>query len=394
MGGMLPEGERYQASLGGSPQEVPAWLLEALRGVGPQHVTVRDVDYVGARVQVYNSNGLRWARVLKTKTSGTLAGEIDMPNVGDLGIVVGTNGDEKAPVWLGSLNSIETERTLEKDENFTSAADLIHRSYKKHETGSFRLLDKLGNFFARFMKKAATEADPAKKNLDVRINKDGTIAITQYKADGLAIALSVDVRADGSLIVENDGHQVSMLSQVGAEIFRYKHKKKDVTIQVTEDGDLAANVGGSTIAAELASGDLSLNHKSGSNVAVQSDAIEAETQDGSTILLGKDQAQIALSTGQSVVLDNSGDICEITAGAVNVDGDVVQLGSGPLQQPLVASGFFVAYNLLKAALATHTHTSALPGQPTSPPLPPQLVIIAAPEVPTPGTNVTAQVTGA
>ncbi len=390
----IPEGERYQASLGGTPQEVPAWLLEALRGVGPQQVVVRDVDYVGARVQVYNSNGLRWARVLKTKTSGTLAGDIDMPNVNDLGLIVGTNGDEKAPVWLGALNSIETDNTLEKDANFTTPANLIHRRYNKHETGSFSMLDKLGNWFTRFMKKAATEADPAKKNLDIRVNKDGTIAITQYKADGAAIALSLDVRADGSLIVENDGHQVSLLAELGNEIFRYKHKKKDVTIQVTEDGDLAANLGGSTIAGELASGDLSLNHKSGSYVAVEGDAIEAETADGSTILLGKSQAQIALSTGQSVVLDNDGDVCEITAGNVNVDGDVVQLGSGPVQQPLVASGFFVAYNLFKAALATHIHTSALPGQPTSPPLPPQLAIILAPEVATPGVNVTAQVTGA
>ncbi len=89
-----------------------------------------------------------------------------------------------------------------------------------------------------------------------------------------------------------------------------------------------------------------------------------------------------------------GDVCEITAGNVNVDGDVVQLGSGPTQQPLVASGFFVAYNLLKAALATHVHTSAAPGQPTSPPLPPQLVVFATPEVPNPGVNVTKHVSGA
>lgn len=389
----LPEGERYQASLGGKPQLHHGWLLQALRGTGAQQVVVQDVDYIGGRVKVYNSNGARWALVLKSKSSKKAAGAIDMPNVGDNGLVIGSNGDEKSPIWLGSLNNDDPDTTLEKDDNFVSVADMVHRAYWKHETGTFRLLDKLGNFFARFMKKDATEADPAKKNLDIKVNKDGTISLTQYKADGAAIALSLDVRADGSLIVENDGHQVSLISQLGSEIFRYKHKKKDVTIQVTEDGDFAANVGGSTLAAELASGDISMNHKSGSYMAVESDAIEAETQDGSSILLGKTQAQIALSTGQSVVLDNDGDVCEITAGSVNVDGDVVQLGSGPLQQPLVASGFFVAYNLLKAALATHTHTSTAPGSPTSAPLPPQLVVFATPEIATPGLNVTAHTTG-
>jgi hypothetical protein len=298
---MIPSGMRHQASLGGAPQDVPAWLLSALRAAGPQQVVVRDVDYVGARVQVYNSNGLRWARVLKTKTSGVAAGEIDMPNVNDIGLVVGTNGDEKSPVWLGGLDSIEPSNTLEKDEQFTSNADLVHRYYRKHETGSFTLLDKIGNFMSRLMKRETDETSPAKKNIDLQVGNDGTITITQYKADGASVGSKVSVAADGATV------------------------------------------------------------------------------------------KVELGSGQSILLDGDQDLIEFVAGNMKLDATLVTLGSNTNQIPLVTQGFFTIYNALRALLATHVHTSTAPGNPTS--TSPTLAVLATPDVPAPGTNVTEQVTG-
>lgn len=375
---MLPEGERFQASLGGTPQEHPAWLLEALRGVGPQIVVVKDVDYLGARVQVFNSNGLRWARVLKTKTSGTLAGQIDMPNVDDIGLIVGTNGDEKAPVWLGGLNTIETDRTLEKDENFTSVADLRHRRYLKHETGSYSLLDKLGNFAARFFKKAAAETDPAKKNLDIRVNKDGTLSITHYKADGDATALSLSVSADGSLSVENDGHQVALIATEGSEIFRYKHKKKNVTIQVTEDGEtVVADDSGNQVTLDPTDGSVSVVSGRGGSVVVQ-DTIEVVSPGGANILVSDAEIQMALPGGTSIIAEEATNKVIVNAADVFLAGGTVALSDALLQSPLVKS-------TLLAWLDTHVHTSTAPGNPTSPPV--------VPSTPLAPTLVTQQVTG-
>jgi hypothetical protein len=393
---MIPDGPRYQAGLGGRPQETPHWILEAFRGVGCQQVTVKEVDYVGSRVQVYNSNGLRWAYVLKTKTSGTTAGEINMPNVGDIGLVVGSNGDQVSSVWLGALDDIETRNTLGKDSNFVNAASLIHRAYWKHETGSFRLLDKVGNFVATLFRRPptpgmpptpATEATPAVKNANITVGNNGTISISTFKSDGATLNLTVNMTADGSLAVENDGHQIAMIATPGSEIFRYRHKKKDVTMQVTQNGDVSLEVSGSVFAMEQTSGDVSLNHKSGTYVAVEQDAVEVGTQDGSTVLLGKDQAQIALSTGQSVVLDNSGDTVEITAGNANVDADNVQLSSGITQQPLLMTGFYVKWNAVRELLATHVHAALNAPSVT-------LAVLAVPDVPVAGVDATAQVTGA
>lgn len=375
---MLPEGERFQASLGGAPQDCPAWLLEALRGVGPQIVVVRDIDYAGARVQVYNSNGLRWARVLKSKSSSNIAGDIDMPNVDDIGLIVGTNGDEKAPVWLGGLNSIETDNTLEKDENFTSVAALRHRRYSKHETGSYTLLDKLGNFAARLFKRAAVETDPAKKNLDIRVNKDGTLSITHYKADGNAIATSLSLSADGSLSIENEGHQVALVATPGSEIFRYKHKKKNVTIQVTEDGETAlADDSGNQVTMDPTDGSVSVVSGMGGSVVVQ-DTIEVVSPGGANIIVSDAEIQMALPGGTSIIAEESTNKVIVNAAQVLLNGGTVALSDALLQSPLVKS-------TLLAWLDTHVHTSAAPGNPTSPPV--------IPSTPLAPTLLTQQVTG-
>jgi len=434
----LQHGERYQASLGGEPRAVPTWLRDSINGSTAQIAKVKTVDYPRARVEVSNSNGSNWARVLKTKTSGTSAGRIDMPNVGDIGIIIPANGDLKSQIWLGCLNSIEPSKTLEHDGNFVSADDLIHRVYEKHESDSFWWMKKLGDYFRSFKKKAAKETDPSKKNLDISVGSNGQISVIHYRGsekksfqfsadqsghlnltlygdDGVKQNFTLDAYGNdtqkGTVVIENDAHQVSMLAKTGSEILRYMHKKKNVIVQVTQDGDLAINVAGSTFAMEQIGGDISMNHISGSRVSVQQDAIEIETQDGSTILVSGTQAQVAIKSGQSVFLDGTADTIELTAGNMNLDCDNVQLGSLATQFPLATSGLITDHNTLIAEFNLFlTHYNALLSLLASTlggtypalvnpltgigsiviPVEPALPIVVA----TPGTNVTAQVTGA
>jgi hypothetical protein len=405
-----------------------------------QAARVVSIDYAGARVEVVNSNGSAWARVTKAKSSGRLAGDVEMPNVGDTGVVSPLNGDSKSLVWLGSLNTIEKKNALETDGTFfKKVEDLVHAIFKKHETGSYWLLNKLGKLTSMLYRKAATESDKSKKHIGIVVNNDGSVTLTHYrgdnerkgtefvlgkdgsfslvlyntdagenkkgaeflvskdrdfafnayKDDGATIGFSFDGQVKGSTggtcVLENDAHMVQFVAVPGSEIMEYRHKKKPLFMQFTELGDMNLNVNGSTLTIENESGDTTISHKSGSYVSVEQDAIEIETQDGSTVLVGKEQAQMALSTGQSIVFDNSGDIIELTAGNINIDCDVVQLGSGPLQQPLMTTGMLVQLNAERALLASHTHPA--PGAPAV-----ELAPLALPLMPIPFVNCTGQVT--
>lgn len=247
-------GERYQASLGGKPQSVPSFLLTALNGSGAQIVTVKSVDNLNAQVDVFNSNGPRTARVLKKKTSGTRAGSIDMPNIGDVGVILPLNGDAQSTVWLGGLNTVETRNTLELDENYVSVDELAHRAYWKHETTTFWLLNKLGSFLAKFRKKAATEDDASKKSLDISLTNAGVLQVTHYRgeekqsykfsadqAGNLSLTLYKDDGATEalSLLVDKDGN----VTQANAKDLSLTIQGKE-TIKVT--GDFSVETGAST----------------------------------------------------------------------------------------------------------------------------------------------------
>lgn len=493
---IIGAGERFQASLGGKADNTPQWVIDALRARTPEIVHVESVDYIGHRVLVKNGNGTLWAYVLKRNTSGKVSGESRLPNVNDIGVIVYLNGDPKSAAWIGSINSVEVRDTIEKDENFISADELVHRDYKKHETGSYWLLDKLGNYFISLFKKAAKEKDVAKKNIDLAVSKDGVVTFTHYRGEnkknfvfktdqtgafviknyqdklgvaasgsvlftrllpapvggivipmgatvawpghatykttsaatitegGLSttaqvlcdivgesgnapanaitgtnavgvdsvknsssftngedneIAFNLSADKDGTVSLENNGHQLSMTSKAGSEVFRYLHKKKNSLIQVTELGDIVLNAGGSSIALDAESLDIVLGHKSGSHVHVMQDSIEIETGDGSNLKLDKDSAQMfCVGKGQYIMFDKDGDICEITAGKMVVDGDTINLGSG-LQIPLFHLGFSVQYAALLTAIALDTRivTSGAGIGGTVPPSPALLAVIAA-----------------
>lgn len=176
----------------------------------PQIATVAAVDYGNARVQVSNSSGTRWAYVMKGKTSNVLAGEIDLPNVGDVGVIVGLNGDTSSVAWLGSLNVVNLSRTLEHDSNFVSAADLVHRLYRKHESQSFWWLKKLGDFMLSFMKKATLETDTPQPNLSVSL-QGGVVVVTHYRgANKTSFTFTADQAGNyGFKLYEDDGVTVA-----------------------------------------------------------------------------------------------------------------------------------------------------------------------------------------
>lgn len=377
---MIPlPGERRQNFFRANPE-----LLGAF--VGAQIVEVTDVDYVGARVEVFNSNGVRWARVLKKKAFGTVAGESDLPNVGELGVILPVNGDAKSAVWLGSLNSIEPSNTIEKDSNYTSDAALVHRKYEKHETGSFRLLDKLGNLTWSLFKKASQESDPALQNMKITISNAGVISVTHYEADGVTPDVTFSMDKNGSVTLESPAHQISFISKAGSEIFRYLHKIKNAIIQVTQDGDIVLNAAGNMLTIEQSSGSISGMTAHGAAIEL-SDEFQVMTPQGSSIIVGDKEAQMATKDGSSVLIDGTKQQIQVNAQNVLINGGTVSLGNGEEQIPLMTSGFFTLWNAVKALIAAHSHTSN--NQPSA-----TLAPLATPDVPTPGTNVTAQVLGA
>ncbi len=305
MNGFLT-GERFQASLGGRPQSFPTWLLDSLRGSSAQIVSVQSVDYARATVSVYNSNGPRVARVLKSKSSKNAAGHIDLPNVGDVGVILPVNGDAKSAIWIGSLNTVEFANSLEKDENFTSVSDLTHRAYWKHETGTFWLLDRLGAFMAKFKKKAATEDSPAKKNLDIVLSNLGVLQVTHYRGDDKA------------------GYQFSadQAGNITVTLFKADGTTPAVTFQADESGN----------ATYTHAGDMTVN------------------ADGDTTING----------GEEVAFKSA-----LEALKAQVD----QLAAD--------------HNAHKIIYTAHAHTSAAPGNPTSPSLVPDVTpVVLSPISPT------------
>lgn len=280
--------------------------MEPIAFAGAEIVQVISVDYKRSRVEVYNSNGSRWARVLIKKTSGILAGENDMPNVDDWGAVMPVNGDFKSAIWLGCLNTVEDTENLVNDENYPgSDAGLVHRSYKKHETGSFSILDKLGNLLMTWYKKATRETDAALKNLTVSI-QGGVITITHFRANPSVKGLELVSDQNGNVNVTNyqaDGSAVAARAVVD-----------------NSGGMTISNTGGATI--QFASnGDITLRNN------------------GVTITIA-------------------------ASGTVTINGTMISLGSGTLS-PLVKAAILAIFN-------AHVHTSAAPGQPTTPPLTPMV----------------------
>ncbi|NIM22478.1 MAG: hypothetical protein GTN64_08720, partial [Candidatus Latescibacteria bacterium] len=225
------------------------------RGAGAQIVTVRSVDYEHALIHVYNSNGPRVARMLKPKASGTTAGSINLPNVDEIGVIIPLNGDAKSCAWIGSLNSIETSRTLERDENYVSTEDLVHRVYHKHESGTFSILDRLGKFIASFKKKAAEESDEPKKNVDVSLTNDGILNVKHYRGDD-KVSVEFSSNQDGA---------------VSFTLFKDDGTTPAVTVSSDKDGNVTKTVEGDL--QETIKGDEAVEISKGLTVNTQNDAV-------------------------------------------------------------------------------------------------------------------------
>jgi hypothetical protein len=246
---------------------------------GAQYACVKSVDYGGSRVEVCNSNGTFWVRVGQRKISGSvvidptttppttvMAGKSEMPNVNDWGVVIPVNGDIKSGVWLCSVNSVEPTENLVNDSNYPgSAAKLVHRDYEKHETGSFSMLDMLGNLLMSWFKKATKETDTALQNLIISLNagvltlthfrgipstrglvvtsdQSGNLNIQNFQAGGLTLASSISIDSGGGF---------TLLTATGSQI------------RCNENGDVVLdNGGGSTITLAKATGNVTVNSPS------------------------------------------------------------------------------------------------------------------------------------
>lgn len=376
--GYLP-GERYQSNLGASSESFAP-------SVGAQLVRVIQVDSTRGRVQVSNSNGTRWAWIGKTKASGTLAGRISNPNPTDWGVVIPVNGDGKSWVWICSVNVVDPTLNLEEDSNFTTPVELVHRDYEKHETGSFKLLDKLGNFVLSLFKKATNEASVAMKNVTVQVSNAGVVTITHFRGnnlpsvvltsdqigtmtiknmmdDGETIAFSITADKLGTAVFENNDHQMSLVAADGAAIFRYLHKLKGTVIQVTDSGDIAiVDSVGSSIMYDGSDSSISVASAWGSSVYV-ADQIEITSKKGSSVIVADAMLQLSSVGGQSVVMDDESNQIVVNGGTILLNAGTVALGGTPLQFPLLTQ-------LFAAFFDAHVH-----GEPGTPPTIPSASII-------------------
>lgn len=213
----------------------------------------------------------------------------------------------------------------------------------------------------------------------------------EFRIFGVEQDVDIAFKEDGTINIENGHHQLVMGCERNGSEFRYEHKINLAQIQVTQPGDISLLTGGSAVDMAKVSGDINIEHKSGTSIAVYQDAVEIDTQDGSAFSVGKDDAKLELKGGQSIMLSTTDDLIELTAKDMNMDCSSVQLSDAIVQQPLMVAGFFTLYNAMRLLLATHTHTSAAPGVQTA--VSAQLVPLLVPDVPAPGVNVTAQVTG-
>lgn len=292
---MIP-GERLQSSLRMRSEENIAFM-------GAQMVQVMSVDYSTSRLEVYNSNGTRWVRVIFRKTSGVISGDNNMPNVGDWGVILPVNGDAKSAVWIGSVNVEDITHNLVNDSNAPpTPSGLIHRDYSKHETGSFRLLDKLGNLLISWYKKATQETDRALQNLTVSLD-GGVLTITHYRGDPSVKGMVIESDQNGNVNLQNFNPAGTLLAS-------------SVTID---------NGGGFGVM----------------------------TASGSQIFFDED-GNLNFTNGKGVTF-----IMEQATGKVTLNSTDIELGSGTVTA-LLKAGFITKY-------AAHFHISAAPGDPTGPP---------------------------
>jgi hypothetical protein len=163
--------------------------------------TVITVKYESQLIEIQTNGGKYWCRQIKSKASVN-AGEIDYPNFGDIAVVACMGGKSGSPIILGYMDRPTPENTIVMDENKAPTyLDNKSRYYWKHETGSFKLLDKLGNFLMSFFRKATQETDPAIPNLDIELDNSGNLNITLYEADGTTPAMSFTSDQSGNVVI-------------------------------------------------------------------------------------------------------------------------------------------------------------------------------------------------
>lgn len=171
------------------------------------------------------------AQLMKIKASTDLAGYNDMPNIGDKCVIAFLNGNFATPIILGFIESKDPIKTsiaydelgLSADPD-TASQELIHLLYRKHETGSFFSLNKIGKFVAKLFKKASTEADPAKANVKLDIDNLGNVDAILYKSDGTTKAVELTLDALGNIILTNPKFTLSI--------------DKDGKVDITTDKDV------------------------------------------------------------------------------------------------------------------------------------------------------------
>lgn len=73
----------------------------------------------------------------------------DMPLRGTWGLIALVNGDSRAAFWLGSYNQSETNAYTQAAQDSTTNFD-SQTEYNSHYSGTYELLDYLGNYFKRF----------------------------------------------------------------------------------------------------------------------------------------------------------------------------------------------------------------------------------------------------
>lgn len=195
---------KFQSLLGGRKIEVANHSRET-------HVylaTVVGIDYITGRVEVTNGLGRQYAFVLRQK-GGPNGGYITMPNVGDTGVVIPLHGDSSSLVWLGNIDSVQASERTYIDANLDTLADLTHRDYYRHETGSYHALNALGSFILKMFGKAATEQSPAGLSAQITLDNLGNLNITQYNLSNQSLKQwSFVVSPAGSFtltVYQNDG---------------------------------------------------------------------------------------------------------------------------------------------------------------------------------------------
>lgn len=180
-------------------------VLGRVVGINRILQTVEFVSGMGGNPQVP-------AMIMKGK-AGVLGGSYDMPNIGDQCVIGFLGGNLSSPIILGFVESQVPEKAVVYDDNNNLLPDsvanvnakLAHRTYHRHETGSFTLIDKLGNFMAKLFKKATKETDAAKANVSLEVDNAGNINIISYKSDGSTQAIKVTTDASGNFTMVLQG---------------------------------------------------------------------------------------------------------------------------------------------------------------------------------------------